>query len=240
MTFFMIKYDGAADTIPDPVAIWNGDNVVPTLSANFSVTTTGYPHPLTGTYSFFTSGTVEVWNERLYVYAPFEGANNLLWGLYSETQFAVGDYLELAEAGLYSGRQQPGYAGVGDPSNWCPLSSEEDLKRVERFIEKTYAPDTVPQTITDLGVHGSGLEAAGLIHHEPVHFRRGKPKLPTISLISPAVNVPMVGNWWLPGVPGPIAVTVANPGLNNFTVVVPANAASPQPLQGHFLADASL
>jgi hypothetical protein len=163
--------------------------------------------------------------------------SNMLIGFFSDTQLAVNDYIDIAEAGFYSGPWDSSYGAA--PEYWVPLASEEDLQRVERFVEKSMNPDTPPGSFTSVGAVGCmHLQATpGQAHLQPIQFRRSKPKVPAITFES----VGGAGVWRLPSAGANVAASVAyTAGLNRFGVSLVDAPASPQVMEGHFIADASL
>ena len=228
LVIFVFRYDGAADTIPDPVAAWNGAGVDPTLNANFTLVVKQGFSVSTGflEFTFIPAGT------RF----P-DDTNNLVIGIYSDTQFAVNAYLEIGAASLFINYPFYPYYPTMMPG-WVPLTPEEDLERVERFIEKSYNPDTLAGTPTTAGAVISTVYATvpRQFACQPIRYRRGKPKLPTIALEYNGV----ANAWWQPGPAASVVVAAIDPGINGFTVDIGPSPVGALETYGHYLVNASL
>jgi hypothetical protein len=218
----ILAYNGTADQLTNPVSAWNTDTHNPTLAAGWSYLTT---------FKVFAPAGFSTWDVSLNavpnpVSTPF---TNLAVAIWTDVANPHNQGLNISSARLNTGNFYRQYE---------PLTYPEDLQRVQRFIEKSYAIDTVPGAATAVGQVVTGPLVSSVIY-PPVALQR-KVKVPTVTLYSP--NTGASGNWY--DVTGTADTAATAPGVNGqvndngFT----ANSALAfgNVAAGHFVANASL
>lgn len=222
----LLQYNGATpDILTPPVSAWNANGTSPTLAANWSYIFdftidggAGSPLPA-GFYNFFAD----------YGNLPVTGFTNFAIALFTDSQLAINDLFELAECGVYE--------GFGGRFVWNPLTPNENTARVERFIEKTYDPDVLAGTVTNIGQVAT--TQASNKHVEPIRFKQRKPKTPKVTLYNPngAASEP---TWDDTDAISNVPINAEDVGTGGFSAAVALGGANGNKLVGHYLADASL
>lgn len=124
MKIGIISATTTADTITSPlITSYNSANVDPTLAANNSLLASA-SLALTSTF------------QQVSVTASVPtGCNNLILMMWSDTQLAVSQSINIANAGLYLGYSAPA---------WQPSPFEDDLTKCLRYFEKNLDLDIQP------------------------------------------------------------------------------------------------
>lgn len=224
----LLQYNGGTpDVLTPPISAWNANGTSPSLAANWSYVfdftidggpPAGTPLPA-GFYSFFAD----------YGNLPITGFTNFAVAFFTDSQIAVNDLIELTECGLYE--------GFGGRFIWNPLTPNENTARVERFIEKTYDPDVIPGTVTNIGQVAT--TQASNKHVEPIRFKQRKPKTPAITLYNPngAASEP---TWDDTDAVSNVPINAEDVGTGGFSAAVALGGTNGNKLVGHYLANASL
>lgn len=216
-------YIGASpnSVVPAPIAAWNGAGVAPTFNASFFPTLT-------------LIGVVPVGNSSYDVAINLGtfGANDLLCVcIIADEQFAIGDTMDLFQTSLFVGTQGQFTAR--------PLEPTVNRARVEKFIEKSYEMDTVPGTVSNVGVFGtSQVTATPLIR---VPFRERKVQVaPAITLYNPSSGG--TGTWrdTTAAANVTLAQVAGDLGSDGMNVLVSAGGTANNPIKGHYLINGSL
>jgi hypothetical protein len=210
---------GVPDVLPNPlVTVWNGGAVPPTFDPNITVL-----------FDFATGGMLPgvsyLWGVSTTLPATID---NFIVAVWADEQYGPGEYLDMWEPGMF--------VDFGFRA-WSPLSFVEDVQRVERFIEASYAQDVAPGTMTPLGAMICIQNGAS--HQQDLRFRVRKPKVPVITLYSPnALNDS--GNWYdgVGDIPVGNAITLGEAGTG--IAVLGAGGTDGNILYGHYVVDASL
>jgi len=131
---------GTFDTLPASiVTAWNADSTDPTLGSNLAViTATQSKSVLTTWANYSVSVTIPA------------ASKNVLVAIWTDSDFAVNDTLDIAEAGLYIGSQTLA---------WAEKELPTEIAECRKFIYKTFALDTAPAQ--NAGVSGSLVCIAG-------------------------------------------------------------------------------
>lgn len=131
---------GTFDTLPASiVTAWNIDSTDPTLGSNLAVITAAESKSVTTAWA----------NYSVSVTVP-AASKNLLVAIWSDSDFAANDTLDVAEAGLFLGSQTLA---------WSEKDLTLEIAECRKFIYKTFALDTAPAQ--NAGVAGSLRGIAG-------------------------------------------------------------------------------
>ena len=217
----ILLYNGTADVLTNPVSTWNSNTNNPTLAANWSYLQT-----------FKVSVPIGFSNWGIAVTVPKVNAasfKNIAVAMFSDSAFASNQVMNLSCARLNTGNFFRLYE---------PLTYEEDLARAQRFIEKSYAIDTVPGSATAANQLITGPLVSSKIY-PPVPLQR-KVAAPTVTLYSPKSG--SSGNWYnVTGTADSVATAPGSNGVVSDNLFVANSAlASNNVVAGHWVANASL
>lgn len=218
--FGFVRWTGAANVVPMPVAAWNGPGVDPTLAAGFS-------------YYFMATGVLPGAGvfQQFVATTPSPDCSNLLLVVFTDIAAFPGAGFTLAGARLVTGLSSRLYE---------PLSAVEDLQRVQRFIEKSYDIDTIPGAATTVGqLLAPAMSIGAGIPGTPIVPLQRKVKVPVVILYSPVTGAS--GNWRQTGVGDTVTTAPGASGVvNTNSFVGTTTPAAGNALAGHFVANASL
>lgn len=213
----LLQWTGTVNVMTAPVSTWNAAGTQPTLNTNWSfVHDDIISGPPTGASGYF--------DER---FAPGSASGNLAVAIYTDGHVAANDVFEIAEMGLYM--------GFGGRFTWTPLLPDEDLARCERFIEKTYAPDTLLATTS--ATDSIQMRQITTAHIEAVKYRTRKVVTPAITFYSP--NDGSTGKWYDATGLTNLTMTANDIGTGGFSAQASSGTVG-NVLQGHLLIDGSI
>jgi hypothetical protein len=125
MAVIELQTAGTIDTIPATfVAAWNADTVDPTLGANLAIVGSVASKSVTTAWQLF-SVTVRI---------P-DTSKNIVCAVWTDSQFAANDILNLAQADIHLG---------SIVQSWVGRHTQQTIAMCQRFYAKTFSIDVAP------------------------------------------------------------------------------------------------
>lgn len=221
MRLALLQYNNSGslpvDNLTSPISAWNAVSVLPTLTADWSYV---------AQFQFAAGAGRSEW--AIFAGVPFSAYTNLAVAIFSDDQIAANDVIEMAECGYYN--------GFSGRFVWNPLVPNEDMSRVERFIEKSYDPDVLPGTVTTIGQLNN--TQASSAHVEPVLFKQRKVKTPIVTLYNP--NSGASGSWRDIDAVADVTMVANDIGTGGFGAKASSGGTNGNRLTGHVLLNSSL
>jgi len=174
---------GTIDTVPTAfVSAYGANGVDPTFGANIALLT-----PVTGTavggtisglgISCVLSGS---WLNYSAVFTVPTDCKNIIPVIWTDSQLAVNDELNISEAGLFDGP---------DVVDWIPLPLPLEMRRCQRFYHKSFDIDVAPaQNVGLTGAVRGYVSVAGAVASQPIGIRYPVPMraAPTLTFFNPS------------------------------------------------------
>ncbi len=163
MAVLELQNAGTMDTIPATlVTAFGANGTDPTLGTNVAIITGAQSKSVTTSWQTFSVSVTVPSNSK-----------NIICALWTDSQFAANDILNIAEAGLYVS---------ASAQAWIPVPIQADFAMCQRYFEKTWDTDTVPGTAAALSEFDNRFPATPAAGFALVNWRykNEKFKAPTV------------------------------------------------------------